>query len=105
MAAPKERRSHPRYALACRLRLELPGGRSVRARAVNISKGGVYFLVDRLPKVDAPLRVRLAVPRDTANTFFLEQVVAEAAVARRQAHEEAEGVALAFRKPLDVDLP
>ena len=51
--------------------------------------------------------VQLTVPRDTANTFFLEQFAARAQVIRcdrPSAGESGTGVALKFEKELALDL-
>ena len=108
MAVSAERRQHQRFDVPCRLRLELPDGNGLRARAVNVSDGGAYFVAGRVPAVGQEVGVRLCVPRDTANTFFLEQFAARAKVVRHDApHEKGDGVgvALRFEKSLSLDLP
>lgn len=76
MAVSAERRQHQRFDVPCRLRLELPDGHGLRARAINVSDGGAYFVAERVPAVGQEVSVRLGIPRDTANTFFLEQFAA-----------------------------
>ena len=109
MATSTERRKYARFPIPCRLRIETPAGALLRARAVNVSDGGAYFVTDEVLEVGAKVRVRLSVPRDTANTFFLEQFAAEARVLRRDPPAEGEvgiaGVALEFEKTLPLDLP
>ena len=108
MAVSAERRQHQRFDVPCRLRLELPDGHGLRARAINVSDGGAYFVAGKVPAVGQEVSVHLGVPRDTANTFFLEQFAARAKVIRHDApHEEADGVgvALRFKKKLSLDLP
>jgi hypothetical protein len=109
MNSSDERRKHPRYEIPCRVRVELPSGTDVRTRTLNISDSGAYFIVDEVvPDVGHTVTVRLAVPRDTANTFFLEQFAAKAKVIRRDpAGGERPGVAVAvkFEKVLALDLP
>jgi c-di-GMP-binding flagellar brake protein YcgR len=85
----------------------MPDGRQIRARTVNVSDGGTYFLAQQGPEIGEKVTVRLAVPRDTANTFFLEQFAAQADVVRKEKAEPGDprrGVALRFEKPLELDL-
>ena len=108
MATSAERRKFTRHSVPCRLKIEVTEGSDLRVRTVNISDGGAYFVTDELLEVGRKVRVRLAVPRDTANTFFLEQFAAEAKVIRCEPPAEGEsasGVALAFEKILVLDLP
>jgi c-di-GMP-binding flagellar brake protein YcgR len=108
MASVSERRQHQRFDVPCRLRVELPDGGDLRARAVNISNGGAYFVADLAPTVGQQVQVRLGVPRDTANTFFLEQFAAAANVVRHDPPRrdgEGVGIALRFEKTLPLDLP
>ena len=108
MGASAERRRCTRFQVPCRLRVELPSGADVRARTVNVSDGGAYFVADEVIEVGGKVTVRLAVPRDTANTFFLEQFAARAEVIRRDppaAGQPGVGVALKFEKALVLDLP
>ncbi|MCX5685454.1 MAG: PilZ domain-containing protein [Planctomycetota bacterium] len=110
MSTSDERREHPRYDIPCRLRVELPGGEDVRTRTLNVSSSGAYFVVDEvIPEVGHTVTVRLAVPRDTANTFFLEQFAAKAKVIRRDPAVSGDhpgvGVAVRFEKVLALDLP
>ena len=107
MSTSSERRKHRRFDLSCRLRIESPGGGDVRARTVNVCDGGVYFVVDRGLELGREVYVQLTVPRDTANTFFLEQFAAHAQVIRCDRPEPGEmgtGVALKFEKELALDL-
>ena len=109
MNSSDERREHPRYDIPCRLRIELPGGTDVRTRTLNISSSGAYFVTDEMvPDVGHTVTVRLAVPRDTANTFFLEQFAAQAKVIRcgpLAGDHPGVGVAVRFEKVLALDLP
>ncbi|MBE3070092.1 MAG: PilZ domain-containing protein [Planctomycetes bacterium] len=107
MAKSSERRRHRRFDVVCRLRLEAPDGPEVRTRTLNVSDGGAYFLSAQRLEVGREVRVRLTVPRDTANTFFLEQFAAQAHVIRcdRPAQgQKVRGVALKFEKLLVLDL-
>jgi len=107
MASPPERRRHRRHEIPCRLRVELPSGDDLRARTVNVCDGGVYFVVDTPPELGREVQVQLTVPRDTANTFFLEQFAARAQVVRCDRPPDGRagaGVALRFEKELALDL-
>jgi len=109
MAVSQERRKYRRFDVPCRLNVELPGGGAVRVRTVNISDGGAYFVTDGVIEVGRQVNVRLTVPRDTANTFFLEQFAARAKVIRCEPQRpkgdnDCAGVALRFEKVLTLDL-
>jgi c-di-GMP-binding flagellar brake protein YcgR len=106
MSPADERRKYPRFDVPCRLRIEFTDGRDLRARTANVSDGGAYFLTSEDLEVGREATVRLAVPRDTANTFFLEQFAAKAQVIRCDPPHAASltGVALRFERPLVLDL-
>ena len=108
MSSSDERRRCPRYEIPCRLRVELSSGADVRTRTLNVSDSGAYFVAEEaVPEVGHTVTVRLAVPRDTANTFFLEQFAAKAKVIRREAatgDRPGVGIALRFEKVLALDL-
>jgi len=87
--------------------VELPSGNNVRARTVNVCDGGVFVVVDDVLEIGREVRVQLTVPRDTANTFFLEQFAARAQVIRCEVPTDGRsgtGVALRFEKELALDL-
>jgi hypothetical protein len=80
MDTSAEHRRHPRFEVPCRLRIEMGEGTDLRTRALNISDGGAYFLV---------------------------QFAAGARVVRRDTPESGGrqiGVALEFEKALTLDL-
>jgi hypothetical protein len=107
MGASDERRRFTRFDVPCRLRIEWPSGRDIATRSVNISDGGVYFVTDEVVDVGREVTVRLAVPRDTSNTFFLEQFAAKARVIRRDPPSDDQqgiGIALRFENQLALDL-
>ena len=107
MGASAERRRFARFEVPCRLRIEWPSGRDVSTRSINVSDGGVYFVTDEVVDVGREVTVRLAVPRDTANTFFLEQFAAKARVIRRDPPTDDQpgiGIALEFESKLALDL-
>ena len=107
MATSTERRRHARFSVPCRLRVEVGEGNALRVRTLNVSDGGAYFVTDEGFEIGRKVRVRLSVPRDTANTFFLEQFAAEAEVVRLDRSSQGQpgaGVALAFSTRLPLDL-
>jgi hypothetical protein len=107
MSASTNRRRHARFDVPCRLHVEWPSGRDIRTRSLNISDSGAYFVTDEVLDVGREVTVRLAVPRDTANTFFLEQFAARARIIRRDAptaDQQGIGIALEFEKQLELDL-
>jgi hypothetical protein len=107
MGTGAERRRYHRFEVPCRLRIEWPSGCEVQTRTVNISDGGVYFVTDEVIEVGREVTVRLTVPRDTANTYFLEQFAAKAYVIRRDPpadDNQGIGIALRFEKELQLDL-
>jgi hypothetical protein len=106
-ASAAERRRHARYPVPCRLHIEWPSGRDIRTRSVNISDSGAYFVTEEVVDVGREVTVRLAIPRDTANTFFLEQFAARARIIRRDPptdDQQGIGIALEFEKELELDL-
>ena len=107
MVTASERRRHRRFEVPCRLHVELPTGEDLRARTINVCDGGVYFVVEKGLEIGHEVRVQLTVPRDTANTFFLEQFAARAQVIRcdrAPPGRQGTGVALRFEKELALDL-
>ncbi len=106
MSPLADRRVHPRYDIPACLRLEWEADDSVRTRAVNLSSGGAFFLAAAAPDVGEAVRLHLAIPRDTASTFFLEQFAAAGRVIRREPGPEgATAVAVAFDEPMALELP
>jgi c-di-GMP-binding flagellar brake protein YcgR len=108
MATTTERRIHKRFDVPCRVRIERDEGPPLRARTANVSDGGAFFCADTAARVGDHLQLLLSVPRETANTFFLEQFAARAEVVRREAPAEGAeepGLAVRFEEPLGLDLP
>jgi len=105
-----ERRRYPRHELPCPVALlGADGAALLKARTTNVSNGGVYVA---LGKAEGPgalpprMTIRLSVPRSTPNTFLLEDFRSQAAVVRTDpaAQHRSPGVALAFARPLSLDL-
>ena len=108
MAVGTERRKHARFDVPCRLRIERRDAPALRTRTLNVSDGGALFPAPAAPGVGEAFHVRLSVPRETSNTFFLEQFAVRARVVRQEARRgsgEATAVAVEFERPLHLDLP
>jgi c-di-GMP-binding flagellar brake protein YcgR len=106
MAVAAERRQHIRFEVPCRVRFAGPGGEEVRSRTLNVSDGGALLPAPLPVAVGEALHLHLAVPRETANTFFLEQFAVRARVVRHVAGPaEGPGIAVQFERPLRLDLP
>ena len=105
----KERRRHKRFVVRCPITLSTQDGEVLcRTRTGNISDGGTYLALppEVLPSVGTWLSLRLSVPRDTPNTYMLEEFRSPARVVRHQPLKERglTGLALQFAKPLDMIL-
>jgi hypothetical protein len=110
MPAPKhERRKHKRHRLDCPVRLDRPGGKpGGKSRTINVSDGGTLLPAPEGfdPAVGQRVTVHFSVPRQTPNTFLLEQFEAPASIVRAETPKRgARGqVALKFDSPLDLGL-
>ena len=107
--AQQERRRHKRQPLACPISLTADDGQELaKARTLNISDGGTLLPVpsDAAPPDGARVRVSFSVPRQTANTYMLEDFACGASVVRRQPaeSEDERRVALQFEQPLNLGL-
>jgi hypothetical protein len=96
-----------RFTVPCRLRFEWKEGSTLRVRTLIVSDGGAYFVTEEGFGGGAEGARALSVPRDTANTFFLEQFAAEAEVwcgwiGRPYGETAGAGVALAFATRLPL---
>jgi hypothetical protein len=109
MVNAAERRKHRRFDLPCRVQMEIPDNPGLNARTVNVSDGGTCLVSDQPVEVGREVFIRLIIPRDTANTFFLEHFAARAQVVRCEPSPDvpagAMHVALSFEKALTLDLP
>ncbi len=103
-----ERRCHKRFPLPCVARISTEGGgRDLRAKAVNISDGGMYLTVPLIsppPKRDEAVEVVFSLPRSTPNTRMLEEVRSTGRILRHQPlkNNRQARVALQFTQPLDL---
>jgi len=83
------------------------GHRDLRAKAVNISDGGMFLTVPLTsppPKRDEVVEVVFSLPRSTPNTRMLEEVRSTGRILRHQPlkNDRLAGVALQFTHPLDL---
>lgn len=106
----QEKRQHTRFNVGVSFSLFSKSGKQlVDCRSSNLSDGGTYISVpiEVAGKLNGALNVSFSVPRNTENTFMLEDFAAHAKVIRHEPleddHEKA-GVALQFEKPLELDL-
>jgi hypothetical protein len=110
MAAPKrERRKHKRHELECPVRLGRPGGKPAgKSRTINVSDGGTLLPAPEGfdPAVGQRVTVHISIPRQTPNTFMLEEFQTPASVVRADPPKRGgpPQVALKFDSPLDLGL-
>jgi hypothetical protein len=105
----KERRRHKRFVVRCPITLSTQDGEVLcRTRTGNISDGGTYLALppEVLPSVGTWLSLRLSVPRDTPNTYMLEEFAGPALIVRHQPADGNQqiGVGLKFIRPMDLML-
>ena len=104
-----ERRKHKRHRISCPLAMHRTGEKEpVKGKTVDLSDGGAMLPIPIkfVPRVSERVRVVLALPRSTANTYMLEEVACEARVVRHQPMEDntVVGVALQFSPTQDLGL-
>ena len=90
--------------LACPVVLDGP----VKGTCINVSDGGVLVPLEpsAAPPVGNHVKLRLAVPRSTPNTYMPEQILALARVIRHEADGQDGQFAVAFQfdPPLNLGL-
>lgn len=104
-----ERRVHDRRKIVCPITICRQDGTVLaKTHTVNISDSGAFLAVplDALPPLDAKLRLSLAVPRSTANTYMLEQFECEGQAVRHQPllDNDQAGIGVRFSRPIDFML-
>jgi c-di-GMP-binding flagellar brake protein YcgR len=106
-----ERRKYKRHRLACVVALHRhSAGEAVKSKTLDVSDGGAMLTIPiknvSVPKVNERVRVVLALPRSTPNTFMIEEVTCEARVIRHQPMEDDDvvGVALQFSAAQNLGL-
>ena len=105
----EERRRHKRHDLSCPAGVsDGSGHKPASGKTLNISDGGllVPLAAEDAPQPGAAVRVRFSVPRQTPNTFMLEDFSAAASVVRLADGGDGEQIqiALRFDKPLELGL-
>jgi len=105
----RERRQFDRIGKCCPVWFVDEASKEIKARTVNLSDGGMLCVIkeDEVPwNVGDFVRLRLNVPRETPNTYFLESVETDGRVVRFDVGGEADGhvMALAFHPRLDLGL-
>ena len=104
-----ERRKHKRHQMSCPLSILRAGEKEpLQGKTVDLSDGGALLPIPIkvIPRVSERVRVVLAIPRTTANTYMVEEIPVEARVVRHQPMEDNSvvGIALQFSTPQDLGL-
>ena len=107
MDSISEKRQFKRMDLVCPASLHDGKGQLlVTAKATNISNSGLFMAVprDAIKEFEKEVNLAFAVPRQTANSYMIEDFACRATIVRRETSDEAVILALAFQKPLPLDL-
>ncbi|MCJ7545044.1 MAG: PilZ domain-containing protein [Phycisphaerae bacterium] len=103
-----ERRRHKRFAVPCPVRLSQGDAAEATGKTANVSDGGMLVPLppQMLPACGNVVDVLLRVPRQTPNTYMLEEFVSRARVVRYDAlaDREGAGAALEFVHPMELGL-
>lgn len=105
----RERRQFDRIGKACPVWFIKENANEIKARTINIGDGGVLC---RIHENEVPwhvgdfVRMRLNIPRETPNTYFLENLETDGRVIRLEVPGDQDGhlMALAFHPRLDLGL-
>ena len=102
-----DRRQFDRIGKTCPVWFFDEDSREIKARTVNICDGGVLCRLheDEVPwHVGDFVHMRLNLPRETPNTYFLESVETDGRVIRFEVPRDGDGhlMALAFHPRLDL---
>ncbi len=106
---PQQRRQHNRVKVECPVTFFTRSGEvAAKGKSVNLSNGGILVSipVEEAGKIRGTVNLTFSVPRSTENTYMLEDFACQADILRRQAlvGENSTGVAVAFTRPLNLDL-
>jgi c-di-GMP-binding flagellar brake protein YcgR len=104
-----ERRKHKRHKLGCAVALQMrSAAEAVKSKVMDVSDGGALLTIPikSVPRLSERVKVVLALPRSTANTYMVEEVSCDARVVRHQPMEanDVVGVALEFSPPQNLGL-
>jgi c-di-GMP-binding flagellar brake protein YcgR len=104
-----DRRRHKRHRVACAAAIQRSTvAEPVKSKTIDVSDGGAMLAipVKVVPRLSERVRVVLALPRSTPNTYMVEEISMDALVIRHQPMEadDVVGVALQFQVPKDLGL-
>lgn len=104
-----DKRGQKRRELECpAVVADSSGEHLVNGRTVNISDGGavISIPVKSLPDIQKRVRVKISVPRLTANTRMQEEFISDATVIRHQPllDDSCVGMVIRFTEPMDFGL-
>ena len=103
-----ERRKHKRHKITCQVALHRAAKDEVKSKTIDVSDGGAMLAipVKVVPRLSERVKVVLALPRSTPNTYMVEEISLDALVIRHQPMEadDVVGVALQFQTPKDLGL-
>ena len=106
---PKERRKHTRHGITCPAVItDSQGRRLAKAATIDLSDGGACLTADDSAKIPpaGKIRIKLSIPRQTANTFMYEPLECEANIVRHEskAGQAMFGIRFGASKPLMLDV-
>ena len=104
-----DRRKHKRHRVACAASIHRSAvAEPVTSKTIDVSDGGAMLAipVKVVPRLSERVKVVLALPRSTPNTYMVEEISLDALVIRHQPMEadDVVGVALQFQMPKDLGL-
>jgi len=101
-----DRRRYKRFDIIRPVHIEdTKGAGLAEGRMINISDGGAYVSIDpmSLPDLTPTILMKFSIPRQTSNTFLLEDITAAGRVIRRQSlHDARHAVAVEFEHKINL---
>lgn len=102
-----ERRQHKRIPLSCLVSLQ-NGSAAMQGRTLDMSDGGLLLatvVTAAKPKIGEAMTLKLSIPRQTRNSYLLEELSCQAVVVRRaKGPDGGASLALRFERPLSLML-